>query len=93
MTLEHGISPLHEAPVALLWEGLTADLILAGKIPPVESWVDSSGTLERIGAKLRDGLETHRRRNEYLQASRRASQETRVHPSNQTTLLCEPLNQ
>jgi negative regulator of sigma E activity len=92
MLLEHRISPLYEAQAHQLWEELTADLILAGKIPPLENWGDSSGTQERIEAKLRDVSETHRLRNERLQASQHVSQETPARSNSQTSPLCEYLD-
>ena len=62
MLLEHGISPLHEVEALQMWEELTAALILAGRIPPPETWGEESGTQGRIEAGLRDLQERFRLR-------------------------------
>ena len=93
MLLEHGTSPLHEVEAHQMWEGLTAALILAGKIPPPEKWGEESGTQGRIEAGLRDLRETFRRREERLLASHRESQEnadSQNSPTTQPAASCDP---
>ena len=82
MLLEHGVSPLFQVGPLQMWEELTANLILAGKIPPPESWGEKHGTQERIEARLRDVSERHRLHVERHLTSRRVSLESGGNPGN-----------
>ena len=72
MLLEHGISPLTDAPALQMWEELTAALMVAGKIPPLQILDDAGGIHGRIASTQDEIREKHRLRVERMQEIPRA---------------------